>query len=60
MSLKKAVTGECAAIQHRRSMNLLRRLFSRENLVALFVCAVVILLIIMTVDTTPQWIYQSF
>jgi hypothetical protein len=41
-------------------MGLLRRLFSRENLVALFICAVITLLIIMTVDTSPQWIYQSF
>jgi hypothetical protein len=36
------------------------KLFSRENLIALLVCLVVILLVIMTVDSSPQWIYQSF
>jgi hypothetical protein len=39
---------------------LMRKLFSRENLLALALCLVVILLIIVTTDTAPQWIYQGF
>lgn len=35
-------------------------LFTRENLVALALCLIVIALIIMTADTSPQWIYQGF
>jgi hypothetical protein len=37
-----------------------RRLFSRENMVAVALCLVVILLIIVTSDSAPQWIYQGF
>lgn len=36
------------------------RLFSRENLTALTLCAIVILVIIATTDSAPQWIYQGF
>jgi len=36
------------------------RLFSRENLLALVLCLIVILLIIVTTDAAPQWIYQGF
>jgi hypothetical protein len=39
---------------------MLRRLLSRENLFALGLCVVVILLVIVTSDTAPQWIYQGF
>jgi hypothetical protein len=39
---------------------MIRRLFSRENLMALGLCVIVILLIIVTTDTAPQWIYQGF
>jgi hypothetical protein len=39
---------------------LIRRLFSRENLWALGLCLVVILLIIFTADSSPLWIYQGF
>jgi len=48
-------------------LSLLRRIFShenkwasRENLWALVLCLVVILLIIFTADTAPLWIYQGF
>jgi hypothetical protein len=44
----------------RLPVNLLRRLFSRENLWALVLCLVVILLIIFTADSSPLWIYQGF
>jgi len=38
----------------------MKQLFSRENLAALFVCLVVILVLILTADQSPQWIYQGF
>lgn len=45
-------------------MRLLRRLlgaiFNRENLFALALCLIVLLVIILTADTAPQWIYQGF
>lgn len=37
-----------------------RRLFSRENLFALGLCLALILLVIVTSDSAPQWIYQGF
>ncbi len=37
-----------------------RRLLSRENLFALGLCVVIILLVIVTSDAAPQWIYQGF
>jgi hypothetical protein len=41
-------------------MGLIRRLFSRENLFALALCCIVIMLVIVTTDSAPQWIYQGF
>ncbi|CAG0971237.1 hypothetical protein GPROT1_01587 [Gammaproteobacteria bacterium] len=38
----------------------MRNLLSRENRLALSLCLVVILLVIVTTDTAPQWIYQGF
>lgn len=38
----------------------MRRLFSRENLLALSLCLLAILLMIVTTDAAPQWIYQGF
>jgi hypothetical protein len=38
----------------------MRRLLSRENLFALGLCLVIILLVIVTSDAAPQWIYQGF
>lgn len=38
----------------------MKRLFSRENLIAVALCLLVILLIIVTTDSAPQWIYQGF
>lgn len=37
-----------------------RRLLSRENLVAVGLCALLILLVIVTSDRSPHWIYQGF
>ncbi len=39
---------------------LLKRIFSRENRLALGLCLVVILLLIVTTSSAPQWIYQGF
>jgi hypothetical protein len=39
---------------------MLRKLFSRENILALLICLAVISLIILTTGQAPQWIYQGF
>jgi hypothetical protein len=35
-------------------------LFTRENLLALLLCLILIALVIFTADTAPTWIYQGF
>ncbi len=40
--------------------SLVRSIFSRENLFALALCLIVVLLVIVTTDASPQWIYQGF
>ena len=35
-------------------------LFTRENLLALVLCLILIALVIFTADTSPTWIYQGF
>ena len=39
---------------------LFRRLFTRENLYALLLCLILIMILIVTADQAPQWIYQGF
>ncbi len=39
---------------------MLRRLLSPENIAALLVCIILILITILTADQAPQWIYQGF
>lgn len=39
---------------------MLKRIFSRENVFALALCFIVIMVIILTSDSSPQWIYQGF
>lgn len=39
---------------------MIRRIFSRENRYALALCLIVLLLVIVSADTAPQWIYQGF
>jgi hypothetical protein len=39
---------------------ILKRVLTRENVFAVALCAVLILLVIVTADTAPQWIYQGF
>jgi len=36
------------------------QLLSRENLYAVLLCLAVLLVIILTADQSPQWIYQGF
>ncbi len=35
-------------------------IFTRENLLALLLCLILIALVIFTADTSPTWIYQGF
>ena len=42
------------------SNRILKRVFTRENVFAVALCVVLILLVIVTADTAPQWIYQGF
>jgi hypothetical protein len=35
-------------------------LLTRENLLALLLCLILIALVIFTADTSPAWIYQGF
>ena len=37
----------------------MKRLLSRENVLAVLLCLIVLLLIVMLSDSTPQWIYQG-
>ena len=39
---------------------LFRALLTRENLLALLLCLILIALVIFTADTSPTWIYQGF
>lgn len=41
-------------------MTIMRKLCSHENLIALALCLLIILLVIVTTDSAPQWIYQGF
>jgi len=35
-------------------------ILTRENLLALMLCLILIALVIFTADTSPTWIYQGF
>jgi hypothetical protein len=39
---------------------MLRKIFNLENLYALLLCLIVLLVVIMTTDSSPAWIYQGF
>jgi hypothetical protein len=39
---------------------MLKRILTRENVFAVAFCIVLILLVIVTADSAPQWIYQGF
>lgn len=55
MSSAMAVIGACA-----EKNKVSRRLFSRENLWALVFALLLVLLVIVTTDSSPLWIYQGF
>jgi hypothetical protein len=38
----------------------LRKLLSKENLYALLLSLILVALLILTADQSPQWIYQGF
>ena len=44
----------------RGPVEMLSKLFSRENTLALALCFILILLVILTSSAAPQWIYQGF
>ena len=44
----------------RGCVEMLSKLFSRENALALALCFILILLVILTSGAAPQWIYQGF
>lgn len=39
---------------------ILGSIFSRENLIALMLALIITTLVVLTADTTPDWIYQGF
>ncbi len=39
---------------------MLNKLLTKENLYALLLCLILIALVILTADQSPQWIYQGF
>jgi len=39
---------------------LLKKLLTQENLLALLLCLILISVLIVTADQSPQWIYQGF
>jgi len=41
-------------------MRVFRKIFTRENTWALILCLIVIIVIILTSDNSPLWIYQGF
>ena len=49
-----------STIPHPLEMTMIKKIFSPENLAATFLCLVVILVLILTADQSPQWIYQGF
>ena len=38
----------------------IKKVVTRENVFAVVLCLVLILLVIVTADTAPQWIYQGY
>ena len=41
-------------------MNLRQRIFSRENLIAFALALMLVAIVVLTADSSPQWIYQGF
>jgi hypothetical protein len=60
----KGENGACADTSQSNAMSILIKLikliFTRENLLALLLCLILIAIIILSADLAPQWIYQGF
>jgi hypothetical protein len=39
---------------------MVKRVFTRENVFALGLCVIVMVVLIATTDSAPTWIYQAF
>jgi hypothetical protein len=39
---------------------MLKRILTRENVFAVALCLIIILVVIVTSDSAPTWIYQGF
>lgn len=37
-----------------------KSLLNRENVFAICLCLIILLVVIVTADSTPEWIYQGF
>jgi hypothetical protein len=37
-----------------------KRILTRENVLAVILCVILVLLVIVTAESAPQWIYQGF
>ncbi len=53
----RLASGVCAGIVE---VDVLKRLLSKENLYALLCSLILIAILILTADQSPQWIYQGF
>jgi hypothetical protein len=43
-----------------KDYEMLKFIFSRENVFAVALCMIVLMVVIVTADSAPQWIYQGF
>ena len=57
---KKAVSGACVDGSNPMVPRMAPMADQSENLLALLLCLIVIMVIIMTADQSPQWIYEGF
>jgi hypothetical protein len=53
----RLVNGACADIVE---IDVVKKLLSKENLYALLLSLILIAILILTADQSPQWIYQGF
>ena len=53
----RTAIGACAGIVE---VDVLHKLLSKENLYALLLSLILIAILILTADQSPQWIYQGF
>jgi hypothetical protein len=53
----RAASGVCAGIVE---VDVLKKLLSKENMYALLLSLILVAILILTADQSPQWIYQGF